>query len=167
MPPPLTALFAKKFCPARRSPAREPGGAGSPPTHPPMASPTLPACPRCGAAAVATAAPAGGHPPPSPAPPSQPNDEAGPSPDAADVGGGDAGGGVVAACTACGFILDDTPLDGRPPPRRGEDRGEGAGRGGGGAAGIGGRASGAGEGVFVSAHAGAVGAAGECRWWGS
>ena len=107
----------------------------------PPAPPQKPACPRCGAAGGGV----GGG--PSPSQPSSQPDEA----------GQETAGGVVAACTSCGFIMDDTPLDGRPPPRRGEQEG---GRGGGGGNG---GVSGGGEGFFVSAHAGALTAAGACN----
>ena len=105
-----------------------------------------PVCPRCGAAAAATTT--ASLPPSQPA--SQPDDAAAPSTDA--VAGG------VASCTACGFILDDAPLDGRPPPRYDGDKGGESGPGGA-------NVSGRGDGVFVSAHPGAVGAAGKRRRW--
>ena len=102
-------------------------------------------CPRCGAAAVTgTATPSL---PPS-QPTSQPDDAAAPCTDA--VAGG------ASSCTSCGFILDDAPLDGRLPPRHGEDA-----RGGSGGGNAAANVSGRGDGVFVSARPGALDAAGE------
>lgn len=113
---------------------------------PPPSSP----CPRCGAATATTttATTAVGDGDGGTA--SQPADDpAAPAPDS--VAGG------ATTCTSCGFILDDAPLDGRPPARHGEDQGRRGAGGGGGA-----NASGAGDGVFISGRAGARDAAGAC-----